>query len=514
MKKLGFLALLIACMLLLAVSVAAQDNVVFLASGEKGDGSSPDSPVGTLTDALNKLDLSRDATVVICGDFVQSTFFAYKTYFDGRVTITSVYDGVDYREQGAEFVSDGQRFICSGEYVFKDLTFRLSGNYYFIIANHFPVTVDTGVTMIAENPKMTGKSIITGFSILGGYQKDQAAVLKGSAPAASGTDPVNITVRSGSKIAICAYSRAIELTDFSGEATITVEGDAEVGQIYYEPINGISSGNSNVVINVRENAHVARISGGDKPAGMASFTLNWEGGTIDTFVRDTAATAGNTFTLTHSPSVANTIEFAVISPSFETVKQVGESASAFKATRTYENSFTDVPESAWYYTYVKTAYEYALANGTSATKFSPDGKFTVAQALTVAANIHAAYTGGKVAAAVAGEVWYAPYVNYCVQNGIVSALQFADYNKNITRGEMATVFANILPESEYAAVRGGANPDVTSDMACYGAVQKLYNAGIVGGDAGTGNYRPNDNLTRAEACVIFTRIAAKEYRAK
>ena len=31
---------------------------------------------------------------------------------------------------------------------------------------------------------------------------------------------------------------------------------------------------------------------------------------------------------------------------------------------------------------------------------------------------------------------------------------------------------------------------------------------------GAGNYRPNDNIVRSEACVIFTRIAAKEYRAK
>ena len=76
------------------------------------------------------------------------------------------------------------------------------------------------------------------------------------------------------------------------------------------------------------------------------------------------------------------------------------------------------------------------------------------------------------------------------------------------------VFANILPAEEYAAVRTGGNPDVTSGMACYAAVQKLYCAGIVGGDAKTGNYRPNDEITRSEACVIFTRIAAAEYRAK
>lgn len=191
-----------------------------------------------------------------------------------------------------------------------------------------------------------------------------------------------------------------------------------------------------------------------------------------------------------------------------------ETPSRFAAVRTYSEQFTDVPQSAWYHSYVKTAYEYKLANGTSDTKFSPDGKFTVAQALTAAANIHTAYHGTAVRVATAGEVWYAPYVDYCVQNGIITALQFAQYDRNITRGEMAIVFANILPDGEYAAVRSGSNPDVKVDMACYGAVQKLYNAGIVGGDAGTGNYRPNDEIARAEACVIFARIALTPLRAK
>ncbi len=191
-----------------------------------------------------------------------------------------------------------------------------------------------------------------------------------------------------------------------------------------------------------------------------------------------------------------------------------ESAGKFEKTRTYENNFTDVAEKAWYYTYVKVAYEYALANGTSTTKFSPDGKFTVAQALTAAVNIHKTYNGKTVRAAAAGEAWYTPYVEYCIENGIITKTQFTNVDRNITRGEMAIVFANILPDSEYAAVRNGSNPDVTSDMACYGAVSKLFNAGIVGGDAGSGNYRPNDEIVRSEACVIFTRIAAKEYRVK
>ena len=189
-------------------------------------------------------------------------------------------------------------------------------------------------------------------------------------------------------------------------------------------------------------------------------------------------------------------------------------AGAFKPTRTYGDQFTDVTKDKWFYEYVKLAYEYALANGTSTTTFSPSNKFTVAQALTAAANIHTVYHGKTVRAQALGESWYSPYVEYCIENGIITNGQFADYNKNITRGEMATVFANILPNSEYAVTRSGMPGDVNAGSAEYAAVKKLYEAGIVGGDAGTGNYRPSDEIVRSEACVIFTRIAAPSKRIK
>ncbi len=194
--------------------------------------------------------------------------------------------------------------------------------------------------------------------------------------------------------------------------------------------------------------------------------------------------------------------------------KISTSGSKFAISRQYDGRFTDVTEAHWFYSYVKNAYELALANGTSQTKFSPDNTFTVAQALTAAANIHTAYYGKSVRAAAQGEAWYTPYVEYCTENGIISKGQFANPDANITRGDMAIVFANILERGEYGAVKSGSNPDVTSDMACHDAVKLLYQAGIVGGDAGTGNYRPNDSIKRSEACVIFTRIAMKSQRAK
>ena len=163
---------------------------------------------------------------------------------------------------------------------------------------------------------------------------------------------------------------------------------------------------------------------------------------------------------------------------------------------------------------MKEAYEIGLVGGTSQAAFSPEQTFTVAQALTAAANIHKVYHATTIRSAEAGEAWYTPYVEYCAENGIAAKDRFKNYDASITRGEMAMVFANILPEAEYAAIRSGNIPDVPADAACAAAVQKLYNAGIVSGDSGTGNYRPSDSLKRSEACVIFTRIALQNMRAK
>ena len=233
------------------------------------------------------------------------------------------------------------------------------------------------------------------------------------------------------------------------------------------------------------------------------------------FVEPYTATAAGGVVIgsgTKHPADIDTVYTAALNPmplsdktdGFDRVTN-GTGKNRFPSVRDY-NGFTDVQSGDWFYTYVRDAYRSGLANGTSAAKFSPDGSFTVAQALTAAANIHTIYYGKTIDTAGAKN-WYDPYADYCIANGIIKAGQFRDYNAPITRGDMAIVFANILPDGEYAAVRDGSTSDVTSDLACYAAVRKLYNAGIVGGDDKTGNYRPNDGIRRSEACVIFLRLA-------
>ncbi len=84
--------------------------------------------------------------------------------------------------------------------------------------------------------------------------------------------------------------------------------------------------------------------------------------------------------------------------------------AAFEKVNTYENNFTDVPETSWYAGNVKSAYELGLMTGNSATTFNPNGNVTVAEAITMAARVHATNAGveikkeEKVATAAADEI--------------------------------------------------------------------------------------------------------------
>ena len=182
-------------------------TVVYLRNGGKGDGSSPGSAIGTLAGAFDALDLAKDCTVVICGEFTQSKTFLYTVLYTGSVTFTSVYDGVDYRSTAsAVWTPCETRFVCTGTTVFRDLDFYLLGNYYLIVGAYQSVTVGANVTVRSMRRGFDGSGIANGFSILGGYQQGVRITKKGKFP----TDvelPSRITVQSGGNIVVRAGNR-------------------------------------------------------------------------------------------------------------------------------------------------------------------------------------------------------------------------------------------------------------------------------------------------------------------
>lgn len=191
--------------------------------------------------------------------------------------------------------------------------------------------------------------------------------------------------------------------------------------------------------------------------------------------------------------------------------------SDFTTERSYSNQFTDVPASAWYYNNVKTAYELGLVNGSSATTYSPDDNITIAEVQTLVARIHSTYHGNTIAP-VSG-AWYAPYVEYCIDNidSEICSMAYMQDGNVVTADQSAsrTYFAYLmyaaLPSSEYTqinAIADGELPDV-DDIVFMDADERiytLYRAGILTGSDEQGTFYPDTNITRAEVAAIISRM--------
>ena len=125
--------------------------------------------------------------------------------------------------------------------------------------------------------------------------------------------------------------------------------------------------------------------------------------------------------------------------------------SAFTKKNTYNGNFSDVAENAWYKNEVASAYELGFVKGTSDNQYSPNNTVTVAEAVTMAARVHAEYNGKKISETSGGK-WYDAYVSYAKKNGIITENQFDNYNREIKRFEMAEIFHDAMGESYYTAI--------------------------------------------------------------
>ena len=185
--------------------------------------------------------------------------------------------------------------------------------------------------------------------------------------------------------------------------------------------------------------------------------------------------------------------------------------AAFSKSKTYNGSFTDVAENAWYAKEVASAYELGFMDGMSDTIFSPATTVTVAQGITMASRVHAVYNG-KTIAEVKGE-WYDMYVKYAKENGIIDENQFDSYTRQLKRYEMAELFYDAMPAGYYKAIN---DVDYIPDVpvgAMYGEkLLELYNAGIVMGNDDYGTFNPDSSIVRSECAAIINRVAIPENR--
>jgi len=184
--------------------------------------------------------------------------------------------------------------------------------------------------------------------------------------------------------------------------------------------------------------------------------------------------------------------------------------SHFRKSLSYSDGlFSDVAGGSWYAENVRTVYEYGIMNGLAANRFDPENNVTVAQALVMAARVRAVYEDLPVDfKSSPGEKWYMPYVRFAVMKGIIRVNDFYGlYDKPATRAQLAHIYANALPGSEYAQINSILSlPDVSDKNVYWTEILKLYNAGILAGADEYGTFHPLDKISRAESAAIISRL--------
>ena len=191
----------------------------------------------------------------------------------------------------------------------------------------------------------------------------------------------------------------------------------------------------------------------------------------------------------------------------------GTGLENFVKAKSYEDGFSDVAVQDWFYENVATAYELGLMVGKGENTFDPNGKVTVAEAITIAARIHSIYYTGTETFEQT-EPWYQTYVNYADENGIDTA-SGADLNAPATRAQFAVILENALPNKalgEINTVDPDSIPDVSEYDSCGEAVYRLYRAGVMVGNDDEGTFAPNATIRRSEVAAIATRMADADLR--
>ena len=175
--------------------------------------------------------------------------------------------------------------------------------------------------------------------------------------------------------------------------------------------------------------------------------------------------------------------------------------------------FTDVPSGAWYYNYLEYATENGIINGISATTFDPEGDLTRAQFATIFGRAFGYEVNpGTKFTDVKNDSWYAGYVYWAVENGIVNGTSSTTFSPeaNITRQDVATILGryidafNIFLISSESALSAFVDADKISGYAV-SHCNLLREVGILNGDK-AGCMNPGKDMSRAEGMTVLVRL--------
>ena len=176
-------------------------------------------------------------------------------------------------------------------------------------------------------------------------------------------------------------------------------------------------------------------------------------------------------------------------------------------------AFTDI-HNHWAADNILFAASRGLLSGTSDTTFSPGTGMTRGMFVTALGRLAGinpdSYQTGKFTD-VKADAYYAPYVNWAAQNGIVDGVTATTFapDTNINREQMAVIMANYAKKLGYdlpktlRAVTFADNAQISSWAK--NAVKAMQQAGVLAGKANN-CFDPKGTATRAEVATVLRRF--------
>ena len=163
----------------------------------------------------------------------------------------------------------------------------------------------------------------------------------------------------------------------------------------------------------------------------------------------------------------------------------------------YQNVFTDVQTSDWYYEYVAVLNSRGMIDGYADGRFGPNDELTSGAALVMV--LKAAGSGNLAAT---NSHWASGYADYAVEHGYLSQEEIGDLDEPMARGVVAKLAAQALG----VEASDGASPFADVDD---GLLTALYELGIITGSTaenGDTVFLPDQSITRAEISVIVWQV--------
>jgi len=193
-------------------------------------------------------------------------------------------------------------------------------------------------------------------------------------------------------------------------------------------------------------------------------------------------------------------------------------------TKTYEGQFSDLASDSVFYDNVAALYEYGLSVGKADGTFGMQDSVTVGQAIIFAGRLRSLYVHGEAETGAAPyrladqpQRAYEPYLFYLQAEGILEDELDGTYGSAATRAQVAHILAGTLPQealppiNEEMVSEGYARrqyiTDVTEYTDYYQDILSLYRAGISQGSNKSGDFYPDQPITRGAVAAMLTRMA-------